>query len=161
MQGKSIQMLYEVHGPAILLFLRRFVSDSDAAADLLQETFAIALASESELQKAISARAWLFGVARNLAHNSIRRKRPISALGADPPAAETESDERLERMREAIDGLPNILRETLQLKLQQDLSYEEIAAVLSIPVGTVRSRLHHAVQRLRERLTNPSSGGEA
>jgi RNA polymerase sigma-70 factor (ECF subfamily) len=55
-------------------------------------------------------------------------------------------------MREAICCLPEIHREVLELRLRDDLSYEEIAQVLNIPVGTVRSRLHHAVRGLRERL---------
>jgi RNA polymerase sigma-70 factor (ECF subfamily) len=58
-------------------------------------------------------------------------------------------DPRLENMRAAIAGLPEALRETLALRLRAELSYEEIAETLQIPVGTVRSRLHDAVRRLR------------
>jgi RNA polymerase sigma-70 factor (ECF subfamily) len=53
-------------------------------------------------------------------------------------------------MRRAIGRLPPHQRETLQLRLVDDLSYDEIAAVLEIPVGTVRSRLHNAVRTLGE-----------
>jgi RNA polymerase sigma-70 factor (ECF subfamily) len=56
-------------------------------------------------------------------------------------------------MRAAITELPGPQRETLMLKLQHELSYEEIAEVLAIPVGTVRSRLHHAVLQLRQIMT--------
>ena len=57
-------------------------------------------------------------------------------------------------MRKAIAQLAPELRETLELRIEQELSYEEIAGVLEIPVGTVRSRLHHAVRRLRAALTH-------
>ena len=55
-------------------------------------------------------------------------------------------------MRRAVADLPAEHRETLELRLHHDLSYEDIAQVLGIPVGTVRSRLHNAVRRLRVRL---------
>ena len=54
--------------------------------------------------------------------------------------------------RETIAGLPPLQREILDLRFQHDLSYAEIAEVLGVPVGTVRSRLHNAMQLLRERL---------
>jgi RNA polymerase sigma-70 factor (ECF subfamily) len=59
---------------------------------------------------------------------------------------------RLEVMREGIARLNAISRQVLELRLQQELSYEEMAAILGVPVGTVRSRLHHAVRQLREHL---------
>lgn len=65
-------------------------------------------------------------------------------------------DPRLEPMREAITKLPPTHAEVLLLRLQQELSYEEIAQILDVPIGTVRSRLHHAVQQLREALNHPS-----
>ena len=55
-------------------------------------------------------------------------------------------------MHRAIAALPELQREALLLKLQHELTYEEIASVLNIPVGTVRSRLHHAVRQLRAAL---------
>jgi RNA polymerase sigma-70 factor (ECF subfamily) len=62
------------------------------------------------------------------------------------------ADPRVELVREAIARLTPELQETLELRFEQELSYEEIAAVLEIPVGTVRSRLHNSVKRLREAL---------
>jgi RNA polymerase sigma-70 factor (ECF subfamily) len=70
-----------------------------------------------------------------------------------PPAAAA-VDTDLEDMRTAIEHLPPQIRETLDLRLRDELSYEEIAAVLAIPVGTVRSRLHDALRKLQSEL-NP------
>ena len=67
-------------------------------------------------------------------------------------AREAGADQRIGEMRRAIAKLPDEMRETLELRLADDLSYEEIAAVLEIPVGTVRSRLHNAVRKLREEM---------
>lgn len=63
-------------------------------------------------------------------------------------------DPRLTRMRDAIAALPAKWSEVLQFRIRQELTYEEIAAVLDIPVGTVRSRLHAAVRRLRQRMSD-------
>jgi RNA polymerase sigma-70 factor (ECF subfamily) len=61
-------------------------------------------------------------------------------------------DERISAARETISGLEPVQREILDLRFAQSLSYAEIAAALSIPIGTVRSRLHHAVAEVRYRL---------
>lgn len=79
----------------------------------------------------------------------MRRLRPVEPLVAEPLSQPEIQDPRIERMREEIGRLPEEMRETLLLKLNQELSYAEIAAVLAIPIGTVRSRIHQAVSRLR------------
>jgi RNA polymerase sigma-70 factor (ECF subfamily) len=76
----------------------------------------------------------------------------MAGLPEDVRAPSDEGDERIAEMREAIVKLPEEMRETLELRLADELSYEEIAAVLEIPIGTVRSRLHNAVKKLREEL---------
>ena len=148
---RQLEHLYRQHGSAILRYLRRISWQEDAAEDLLQETFTQALGRIDHLTQATSSRAWLFGIARNLGRNAARRRRHFAELPPQVPAPATrETDERLERMRRQIANLPEPRREALQLRLQDELSYEEIAAVLEIPVGTVRSRLHNAVRQLRE-----------
>ena len=108
--------------------------------------------------RAASPRAWLFGVARNVGMNACRRRRTFAPLPEEVASpAKAEDDPRLGRMRQAIAALPGAQREALGLRLQDELSYEEIAAVTGVPVGTVRSRLHHAVRRLRQTLT---AGGD-
>ncbi len=151
-----IEDLYRLHGRAIEGYLRRLCGRPDDAEDLLQETFVQAMRSGEAPLRAASPKAWLFGVARNVGMNARRRRRPVAALPDDlagePGAASTTSDPRLDCMRQAIAALPEAQREALGLRLTYELSYEEIAAVTGVPVGTVRSRLHHAVRRLRETL---------
>jgi RNA polymerase sigma-70 factor (ECF subfamily) len=104
------------------------------------------------LANADSPRAWLFGVARHVGQTAARKYRPAESLEQlqQSPMRESQHGDDLQAMREAISRLPVAMREPLELRLQENLSYEEIAAMLKIPVGTVRSRLHSAMQRLRE-----------
>jgi len=149
-----LQSLYAEHGPALLSFLRRGFARAGDAEDLLQETFVQAIRTPDRLNDAASPRAWLFAVARRVAITAWRRRRPQASLpdGLAAPAIDAGPD--LQCMRECIARLPDLQRETLELRLRDGLSYEEIADVLGIPIGTVRSRLHHAVKRLREELTH-------
>lgn len=142
---------YREYGAALLRYLgRRF--GSEGADDLLQETFVQALRRPQRSAEAVSARAWLFGIARHVGISAFRRRKTMAELPEAIAARESDSDSRIVEMRQAIAKLPQEMRETLELRLADDLSYEEIAAVLEIPVGTVRSRLHNAVKKLREEM---------
>jgi RNA polymerase sigma-70 factor (ECF subfamily) len=102
-------------------------------------------------------RAWLYAIARHVAATAYRRRRSMERLPAALAEPQEAEDPRLERMHQAIAELPMPMRETLELRLRSELSYEEIASVLEIPVGTVRSRLHGALQRLRAALIDTRS----
>lgn len=148
-----IDDLYKRHGADLLRYLRAVLCDREAAEDALQETFAQAARQPGRLAQLDSPRAWLFAVARNLAVSALRRRRPVVPLPLDVAApGAVEPDERLDRMRQAIPALPTIQREALELRLRDELTYEEIAGVLGVPIGTVRSRLHGAVRNLRDAL---------
>jgi RNA polymerase sigma-70 factor, ECF subfamily len=149
-----LEELYRQVGPSLLGYLRRGFPDAQSAEDLLQDTFVQAARRPERLVRAASPRAWLFSIARNLAVTGLRRRRMAQPLPDAAPAGEPAEDPRLERMRAAIARLPDTLREPLELRLKCDLSYEEIAEVLEIPLGTVRSRLHNAVRWLRSEMTN-------
>jgi RNA polymerase sigma-70 factor (ECF subfamily) len=154
-QLDQLERLYRELGPAVLGYFRRQPALASNAEDLLQDTFVRALKRSARSQPPVSPRAYLFGIARHVGIDALRRLRPVEELAPDMPAAVRTEDDRLEPMRQAIAQLPGTQREALLLKLQQDLSYDEIADVLAIPVGTVRSRLHYAVRQLRQTL-NPS-----
>lgn len=151
----SLERLYRDAAPALLAYFRNQPALAGAAEDLLQDTFVRALKRRDRLAAAVSHRAYLFGIARHVGLDALRRMKPGGEAAELPGTPEVQPDERLETMRVAISELPSLHREVLLLKLQQELSYEEIAEALDIPVGTVRSRLHHAVLRLRQAL-NPS-----
>ena len=154
-QMQQVEALYRSHAPALLKYLRRNFGSYASADDLLQETFLRWLRRTGEQQLTESPRAFLFGIARHVGLTALRRAKqsrtqPIGEVAAAPCI---ESDEDLRRMRLVIAELPEQIRETLELRLRDELSYEEIAAVLEIPLGTVRSRLHTALRLLREAMT--------
>jgi len=148
----ELETLYDTLAPDVFAYLRRRMEDAHAAEDLLQQTFLIAARNTAALQAANSKRAWLIGIARNLLREHRRRRTrqrtiPIPEDVAAPEASD--EDPHLDEMRRAIAQLPETHREVLTLRLGDDLSYAEIAEALAIPIGTVRSRIHHAVRRLR------------
>jgi len=157
----EIEGLYQLHGDALLRYLQRSFGAVAPAEDLLQETFVRALGRREECAEAESPRAFLFGIARHVGLTAARRaKRTRTEPLGEVAAEKTEKDTALEDMRAAIGKLPDQIRETLEFRLRDELSYEEIAAVLAIPVGTVRSRLHTAMRLLREEMNPPAADQE-
>jgi RNA polymerase sigma-70 factor, ECF subfamily len=150
----KIEALYREHGKALLGYLKRTFS-MGTAEDLLHETFLRALRCPPDRLAAVkSARAWLFGIARHVGLDALRQSRYVNLPGEIPAAPSPQTDDRVEQVRRTLARLPSEQRETLELRLVDELTYEEIATALDIPVGTVRSRLHHAIRRLREILAD-------
>lgn len=152
-QQTELETLYRLHAADLLRFLERRCAGAGEPEDLLQQTFVEAARHADRWRTARSARAWLFGVARHVAMAAARRLR-LRATRALPAelASETagEPDPRLEALREAMNALSPTQRETLELRIRDGLSYAEIAEMLDVPIGTVRSRLHQAVARLSD-----------
>ncbi len=154
----QLEQLYRQIGPDLLCFFRGRIPPGVAAEDLVHDTFVRAIEGIHRLRNSVTPRAYLFGIARHMAADAHRRKRPHEALLDEPAAPHDAEDARLEPMRLAIGELPQTLRETLRLKLEHDLSYDELAEILEVPVGTIRSRLHHAVCKLREAMSDHPEG---
>ena len=153
-----IEQLYRQHSGELYSYLARRCPDNATAGDLLQETFLQVVRQTDQLPAVTMPRAWLFGIARHMLARHYRRQRdplPVAQTWYESTPEPAAKDDRLAAMREAIRGLPAELRDTLELRLEQELSYEEIAHVLDIPIGTVRSRLHNAVRQLRGTMTKP------
>lgn len=145
----TLEGLYRAVGPGLLAYLRRGVRDAHAAEDLLHETFCRAACQPQGLRTAGSPRAWLYAIARNLAITAWRRRRPSIPLADDVAEPIAAADPRLEEVSRALRELPPPYRETLELRLREELTYEELAHVLGVPIGTIRSRLHEALRRVR------------
>jgi RNA polymerase sigma-70 factor (ECF subfamily) len=145
--------LYDQVGPALLAYFVRRHRQPQLAEDLLQDTFVQAMKRPERVEQAVSARAYLFGIARHLSQEACRQPELelLPEVEARPDRT-FEANPRLEHMREAIHSLTPPHREVLELRLQQEFSYEEISSALGIPIGTVRSRLHCAVKLLREKM---------
>ena len=166
--------LFRRHAPYIQRYVVRRLGQ-DAADDIVAETFLLAFRQrDSYDQTRPDARPWLYGIATNLIGKhrraEIRLYRALARTGADPV---TESftdriDDRVSastagrRLAAALARLSAELRDTLLLVAWGDLSYEETATALGVPVGTVRSRISRARSALRRSLgdTNPAAFDE-
>lgn len=152
-------------------YLRRFLGDSDLAEDVFQNTFLAVFLKAAQFERGRPVRPWLYSVATNQAIDALRKagRHPAVSLdqSAEPdegtdrslhellqsrdagPLDQMQGEERRRRVRECVDRLPDPLRVPLILAYYQGLKYREIAEALSIPVGTVKSRLHAALLRLQ------------
>jgi RNA polymerase sigma-70 factor (ECF subfamily) len=152
------RLFTESAGDLTRYFARRHGGD-EGVQDLVQETFLQMAKGLREGKSPKSARGYLFGIARHLSHAAWSRRDRNKVLPFDPNLQETAApveDDRVSAARETISSLEPVQREILELRFAQGLSYAEIAEALGIPIGTVRSRLHHAVAEVRHRLDSDS-----
>ena len=153
-------------------FLRRFLSRSDLIEDVFQETFMQLYVSRDTFDVTRPLRPWLFTIAANKAKDALRRmQRSESAhlgniFGSDDysmddalnvldhdatmPYDQLIKNETAQSVKRVISKMPEKLREIILLAYFHKFSYAEIARILEIPVGTVKSRLHTAVSRFAE-----------
>jgi RNA polymerase sigma-70 factor (ECF subfamily) len=146
--------LYARYEGPVFGFVLRFLGERAEAEDVLHETFLGVLRGRREQG---SFRAWLFQVARHLCLNRRRsQRREARALKtardeeAAPPAAQAalERHQAVQALHAAVQGLPELLAEVYHLRVA-GLSYEEMAEVVGAPLGTVKSRMHEMLERLR------------
>jgi RNA polymerase sigma-70 factor (ECF subfamily) len=156
--------LFRRHAPCIQRYVTRRLGP-DAADDIVAETFLVAFRCRDRYDPGrADARPWLYGICTNLIGRhrraEVRQYRAFARTGADP-VMESFTDRVDDRVsarsasREVAAALTRLsaeLRDTLLLAAWSDLSYEEIAAALGVPVGTVRSRLSRARSKLRKTL---------
>lgn len=148
-------------------FLVRMVEDRATAEDLFQQTWIRLMEKIGSYDTRRNFEAWLFAIARNLAIDHLRRRRGISLDEVDdsgqarvdrlaagsPDALEQLLDfERGALLAAAIGELPAIHREVLTLRFEEEMKLEQIAEVAGVPISTVKSRLHRALENLRARI---------
>jgi RNA polymerase sigma-70 factor, ECF subfamily len=151
-------------------FARWLVRNSNDAEDLVQETYLKALRSFASFQPGTNFRAWMFQILRNtfLSSRSKLDRLMTVAMDSEEEGAElavnTETPEVIlmnrsnsQLVQRAIGDLPVHYRETLLLCEVEEMSYQEIAEVLSIPIGTVMSRLARARRGVRQSLLGVSA----
>ena len=142
-------------------YVRRLTGDDDSAKEVAQDVWLRVLRGIHKLRDGSKLRAWLFGIARRTLMDRLRAQYAVppssdvdlSGLAA-VPTAETleEKDEELEALQHELARLPVTERDVLTLFYLQELSLGEIAEVLDVPVGTVKSRLFRARHLLRREL---------
>ena len=139
--------------PRLRRYARALVGDRAAADDLVQDTLERAWSKLHLYRHGTDLRAWLFTVMHNVHVNRVRAARPTDPLDDEMPELAqraTQGDGLLVRdLERGIAALPVAQREVLLLVALEDLSYDETARVLGIPIGTVMSRLARAREKLR------------
>jgi RNA polymerase sigma-70 factor (ECF subfamily) len=142
----------------LLYFIRRLVDSERDAWDVLQQTWMGAMRSLPRLQEPRALRTWLYRIARNAAITH-RRRAGLSEVSVDPAELIAVADDNpgdclaadtAEQIHAALARLSVAHREVLTLHFLEGASVEEIAAVLEVPDGTVKSRLHYAKRALRD-----------
>ncbi len=135
-------------------FFRRRMNDAGQAEELAQETFLAVLRGAQRYEPRATFRAYLFGIAFNiLAANrrkSVNDQTHMAAAPDEMPAPSGTNPENVICIRQAVERLETGEREVLLLREFEELSYEEIAKILYVPVNTVRSRLFRARMALRD-----------
>jgi RNA polymerase sigma-70 factor (ECF subfamily) len=148
--------------PRLRRYARALVGERAAADDLVQDTLERAWSKLHLYRHGTDLRAWLFTVMHNVHVNQVRAARPTAALEEDMPELaqrEVQGDALLVRdLERALAALPAAQREVLLLVALEDLSYEETARVLGIPIGTVMSRLARAREKVRALMYGKGGG---
>ena len=154
----ALAALYARHAAALLGYLRQLAREPSEAEELLQDTFVAAWKSAKRFESRSTVRTWLFAIARRRWRDGQRRHAPEVDADADLaqlPDPSPSPDENafkgaeLDKLSALVAQLNPAHREVLTLAFSDELSYAEIAQVLDVPVGTVKSRLNHARQALR------------
>jgi RNA polymerase sigma-70 factor (ECF subfamily) len=153
--------LVRSHSSGVLNVVYRMCGDAQLAEDAAQETFLQAWLNLNSYRPQSSLRNWLYRIAVNAATDMLRKEKRLvpeavenlQLTDAHPgPEAVFVRQERIVLVQKAVLSLPEACRAVLVLREYEGLSYQEIAASLDIPVGTVMSRLNYARNLLKERL---------
>jgi RNA polymerase sigma-70 factor, ECF subfamily len=157
---RAFAMLLDQFGEKTLRYLRGLLGED--ADDVQQEVWLAVFKGIATLANPAAFRTWLFRTTRHRAIDFLRaqkRERELTAdAGVDDTVASDGYDEAFTvdvsetTLAKAFAAIPAFQREVLLLRYRDDLTYEEIAVVVGCPIGTVRTRLHHAKRRLRKLL---------
>lgn len=165
----AFKELVERYKNSLYAFLRQFLNRHDQVEDVFQETFLQLYASRDSFDMSRPLRPWLFTIAANKAKDALRKSQRTAAISIsainpsdemsfdemlnvlnsdhEQPAQRLEQEEQASRVGQIITGMPENLREILIMAYFNKFSYKQMADILSIPIGTVKSRLHTAVAR--------------
>lgn len=167
---ESFEELVRRYQRPIAAYVYRMVGDYDAALDLTQEVFIRVYGSLERYRPEFKFSTWIYRIAHNAAIDHLRRQgaarledleagaeggrtyeKPL-ASSAPTPEQESERVERCAEIEEVIRGLAPAYRELILLRHAHDLSYDEIAEVTGLPLGTVKNRIFRAREAMRAQL---------
>jgi len=156
--------LVDEHQRYVYNLALRVVKDENEALDLTQETFVRAWTALPNFKGKSQLRTWLYRIVTNLCYNRLPNlRRSLNDLGNDVmedipetnfnnPVKEFESNETRRHLQQAIQDLDEKYRLLITLRYQNELSYDEIASTLNLPLGTVKTGIFRAKEQLRKSL---------
>jgi RNA polymerase sigma-70 factor, ECF subfamily len=156
----NIEGLVQQHGNRLLRAAYFLCQSEPEAQDLVQETFCQVMTAQEHFRGESQDYTWLYGILRNQFLIQCRKKRrwfPLDLM-LNRPAEEGDCLPEISRMETVqhlemgLKGLPVQLREILMLRYVEELKVDEIARMLKIPAGTVKSRLHQAIREMQKRM---------
>ena len=157
--GQAFGELVEQHRQGVLNVVYRMCGDPQLAEEAAQEAFLRAWQSLRRYNPKFAFRNWVYRIALNIAIDVLRRRTETAVIEDEIPAADTEGpeatverQEQAEQVRQAVLHLPPASRAVLILREYEDMTYQEIADALDIPIGTVMSRLNYARGQVRQSL---------
>lgn len=145
------------HHAAVYRYAYRLCGNATEAEDLTQQTFLIAVRKVHQVREAEKACSWLLAVVRSCFLKSLRKLRPVAVGGLEEEPEQADETPEIdevdrEKLTAALADLPGEFRVVVLMFYFEELSYQEIASELEIPIGTVMSRLSRAKGHLRRRL---------
>lgn len=168
---EAFALLVHRYEKPLFSFLRRMTGNTADAEDVFQDTFLRVHLHRDQFRSGSPFRPWLYRIAANLSVDRLRRRKRWWWFSLDAPSGDNpeglslgdtlaargahadtgaRTDETARALEQALAALPAKHRTVFLMARYEDLSYEEIAQALEIPLGTVKSRLNTAVQRLRD-----------
>lgn len=164
----DITDLFCAHRQNLIRFVRRYVRTAEDAEDVVQNTFLEAIRCSDRFAGLSKPSTWLYGIALNLARNQVRRNcaclsdsvedstlEQFAEEGVDPSEL-TERRQMASMVHSVLGELSSDIRETFEAVLGEECTYKQAAAILQIPLGTVRSRISRVRSTIRSRVLNAS-----
>ncbi len=158
----AFRQLFQSYGPRVKAYMMRQGADATTAEDLAQETLLMVWRKAAMYSgEKGSATTWIFTIARNLRIDRLRREvawQPLPENADEEPSLDPLPDEQLderqrrEKVRDALASLPSDQSEVVVLSYIEGLSHSEISERLGLPLGTVKSRMRLAYQKIRDAL---------
>jgi RNA polymerase sigma-70 factor (ECF subfamily) len=184
-QTEAFGVLVKRYEKELFGYLQRYLGDRNLADDVFQNTFLQLYKKIGTYEAGKPVRPWLYTIATHQAIDALRRNGRHQAVSLDQgktaapdgngqinalvelieargpdPFEQIQGEERRRRVRHSVDRLPDFLRQVVILAYYQGLKYREIAEIVGVPVGTVKSRLHAALERLQTQWKAAPTAGE-
>ncbi len=165
---EAFNELVRKHQRQLYAMIYRMVSNQEDAADILQKTFVKAFTGVGGFERRSSFRTWLYQIAINLAKNLYRDRARVQQVPLDDVVIRRDPKtldklvrkETRELLLQAMTELPEKQRITVMLRVQQQKTFEEIAAIMQCSLGTAKANYHHGVQKLKARLGESKGADE-